>query len=93
MTNERWLSTLHRVNPPVVDGKIAQRMSAAYFHDGNADATVEAIPTCVEPGTKPIHPPIRISEHIEEKVRGIKDGTAKVKAGREAQRAAQAVER
>ncbi len=39
-TNERWLSTLHRVKPPIVDGTIQRRRSAAYFHDGNADAVI-----------------------------------------------------
>ena len=39
-TNERWQSTLHRVKPPLVDGTIQRRRSAAYFHDGNPAAVV-----------------------------------------------------
>lgn len=46
-TNERWLSTLHRVKPPIVNGTIARRRSAAYFHDGNIDALIETLPSCV----------------------------------------------
>ena len=43
-TNERWKSTLHRVKPPIVDGTIKRRRSAAFFHDGNIDAVISALP-------------------------------------------------
>ena len=48
LTNERWLSTLHRVKPPVVDGTIRRRRSAAFFHDGDADAVVAPLPAFVD---------------------------------------------
>ena len=57
-TNERWQSTLHRVKPPIVDGTITRRRSAAYFHDGNADAVIAALPTCDAPGEEPLYAPI-----------------------------------
>jgi isopenicillin N synthase-like dioxygenase len=44
-TNEEWISTLHRVAAPRIDGALVPRRSAAYFHDGNLDALVECLPT------------------------------------------------
>jgi isopenicillin N synthase-like dioxygenase len=43
-TNDRWRSTVHRVDPPIVDGQIIRRRSAAFFFDGNYDAVIEALP-------------------------------------------------
>jgi len=85
-TNEKWMSTLHRVKPPIVDGTIERRRSAAYFHDGNADALITAIPTCVEPGEQPIYPPITVGEHIRRKLAGSREGQRNDAATREAAR-------
>ncbi|MGD9527687.1 isopenicillin N synthase family dioxygenase [Pseudonocardia sp.] len=85
-TNERWLSTLHRVKPPVVDGTVRRRRSAAFFHDGNVEAVVEALPSCVPPGRAPIHPPTTIGEHIEAKLAGSRAGIANTAATRDAER-------
>ena len=85
-TNERWMSTLHRVKPPIVDGTIERRRSAAFFHDGNVDAVIAAIPTCVEPGAEPTYPPITVGEHIAAKLAGSRAGTANPAAEREAAR-------
>jgi len=85
-TNERWMSTLHRVKPPIVDGTINRRRSAAYFHDGNADATIAPIPSTVEPGSEPLYPPITVSEHIRAKLAGSRAGKINTAATREAAR-------
>ena len=85
-TNERWMSTLHRVKPPIVDGTINRRRSAAYFHDGNADATISAIPSTVEPGSEPLYPPISVSAHIQAKLAGSRAGKLNTAATREAAR-------
>ncbi|GAB2449857.1 isopenicillin N synthase-like dioxygenase [Conyzicola lurida] len=85
-TNERWMSTLHRVKPPIVDGTINRRRSAAYFHDGNADATIAAIPSTVEPGTEALYPPITVSAHIQAKLAGSRAGKINTSATREAAR-------
>ncbi|EME24866.1 hypothetical protein G418_03608 [Rhodococcus qingshengii BKS 20-40] len=45
LTNDRWMSTLHRVAPPVVNGTIKRRRSAAFFHDGNVDAVIATLPS------------------------------------------------
>jgi len=85
-TNERWMSTLHRVKPPIVDGTINRRRSAAYFHDGNADATISAIPATIEPGGEALYPPITVSEHIRAKLAGSRAGKINTAATREAAR-------
>ncbi|BDZ63757.1 isopenicillin N synthase family dioxygenase [Agromyces mangrovi Wang et al. 2018] len=90
-TNERWMSTLHRVKPPIVGGTIERRRSAAYFHDGNADALIEAIPTTVPAGEEPLYPPITVGDHIAAKLAGSREGrrnapgreTARVLAARD----------
>ncbi len=55
-TNDRWRSTVHRVTP--VAGERA-RMSMAFFHMANWDATIECLPTCLEPGASPAHEPVQ----------------------------------
>ncbi|GAA4762943.1 isopenicillin N synthase family dioxygenase [Microbacterium gilvum] len=70
MTNERWRSTLHRVKPPVIDGTIRRRRSAAFFFDGNVDAVIETIPGTVAPGEQPLYAPVTVGEHIAAKLRG-----------------------
>ena len=88
-TNDRWMSTIHRVDPPVVDGQIARRRSAAFFFDGNHDAIIEALPgTLVEGETG--YPPITIAENIAMKVAGLRTGAAPVTQLREAARVAAA---
>jgi isopenicillin N synthase-like dioxygenase len=66
-TNDRWRSTVHRVVPPRGPGP-ARRRSAAFFHDGNYDAVVECLPTCVEPGERPLYPPVVAGEHLKAKL-------------------------
>lgn len=47
-TNDRWVSTLHRVsNPRDEDGTVARRQSLAFFHNASFDAEIECIPTCL----------------------------------------------
>jgi isopenicillin N synthase-like dioxygenase len=85
-TNERWLSTLHRVKPPVVDGRIERRRSAAFFHDGDLDAVIETIPTCLAPGEAPTYAPITVGEHLAAKLAGSRSGVRNASAEREAAR-------
>jgi isopenicillin N synthase-like dioxygenase len=69
-TNDRWRSTLHRVLAVLDgDGRPARRRSAAFFHDGNADAVVSTLPTCAGDHADP-YEPIRIGEHIARKLAG-----------------------
>jgi isopenicillin N synthase-like dioxygenase len=68
-TNDRWRSTMHRVVPPPGDGP-ARRRSTAFFLEGNYDAQVACIPTCLAPGEEPIYPPITAGEYLIGKLIG-----------------------
>lgn len=83
-TNERWMSTVHRVRPPIVEGRVKRRRSAAFFHDGNVDAVISTLPTCL--GDGPAYPPITVGEHIQAKLAGSRAGVANTAAEREAAR-------
>ncbi|MFD6676691.1 isopenicillin N synthase family dioxygenase [Rhodococcus zopfii] len=85
LTNDRWRSTLHRVKPPIVDGTIARRRSAAFFHDGNVDAVVATLPGFVDAG-EDAYEPIIIRDHIKAKLAGSRHGKANTAAVREAAR-------
>ncbi|MFI7588690.1 isopenicillin N synthase family dioxygenase [Spongisporangium articulatum] len=86
-TGDRWLSTLHRVKPPVVDGRIERRRSAALFHDGNSDALIRTLPSA----DGVAYEPIRVDEHIEAKLNGSRGGVLNTTATREAERIRTAV--
>jgi isopenicillin N synthase-like dioxygenase len=48
-TNNRWVSTLHRVvNPPRDKALGSRRLSMAFFHQPNYDAVIECLPTCCD---------------------------------------------
>ena len=63
-TNDRWLSTPHRVvNPADGEAARARRQSLAYFVNVNMDADIECIPTCHgDEGSK--YPTIKAGEHL-----------------------------
>ncbi|WP_219924236.1 isopenicillin N synthase family dioxygenase [Nocardioides campestrisoli] len=83
-TNEQWMSTLHRVKPPIVEGRVERRRSAAFFHDGNVDGVISTLPPCVGDGSK--YAPITVGEHINAKLAGSRAGVANAAAEREAAR-------
>lgn len=82
VTNDEWMSTLHRVKPPVVDGTIKRRRSAAFFHDWNADALIETLPAALERG-EAFYEPVTVSEHVAAKLRGSRAGVKNRSAARE----------
>jgi isopenicillin N synthase-like dioxygenase len=84
-TNDRWRSTVHRVNPPITDGQIIRRRSAAFFFDGNHDAVIAPLPGTLVDG-EPGYPPITVAENIAAKVAGLKAGVKPAAALREAAR-------
>ena len=68
-TNDRWVSTLHRVgNPPEAAGATSRRVALVFFHQPNDDALIECIPTCRMPGEAPLYPPITSGEHLRQKI-------------------------
>jgi isopenicillin N synthase-like dioxygenase len=70
LTNDQWRSTLHRVKPPVVDGTILRRRSAAFFHDGNVDAIVGPLPGMVDSDHPARYEPVTVGEHVARKLAG-----------------------
>ncbi|CAN5681611.1 2-oxoglutarate and iron-dependent oxygenase domain-containing protein [soil metagenome] len=68
-TNDRWRSTLHRVQPvQSLAGKYAKRRSIPFFHEGNFDAYVECLPTCCGPDNPAKYPPITSGAHVLAKI-------------------------
>ncbi len=61
-TNDRWVSTLHRVVVP--EGVTGDRISVAFFHQPAYDALIECIPTCTSPDDPPHHEPVTSGEWI-----------------------------
>jgi isopenicillin N synthase-like dioxygenase len=57
-TNDRWVSTLHRViNPPADQGGMNRRQSLAFFHQPNWSATIKTLDVCVKAdGVVKYHP-------------------------------------
>lgn len=86
ITNDRWMSTLHRVKPPIVDGSIRRRRSAAFFHDGNVDAVIATAPGYFDADAGLAYAPITVGDHIAAKLAGSRQGKANVAAVREAAR-------
>ena len=85
-TNERWTSTLHRVKPPVINGTIERRRSAAFFHDGNVDAMIETLAACVDAEHPDLYEPVTVGEHIAAKLAGSRAGVRNASATRESAR-------
>ena len=64
-TNDRWVSTLHRVvNPPVDRRAGSRRASIAFFHQPNYDAPIECLPTCRSPEGPPRYAPTTSGAHL-----------------------------
>lgn len=64
-TNDRWVSTLHRVaNPPMELARVSRRQSLVFFHNPNYDAVIECIPGCQGPDNPPKYPPITSGEYL-----------------------------
>lgn len=69
-TNDRWVSTLHRVAFPALPaGGLTRRQSIAFFHQPNWDAEISCIPTCLAPGAKAKYAPVRSGPYLMEKFR------------------------
>lgn len=67
-TNDRWVSTLHRVvNPPRDLAHDADRVSVVFFHQPNYDAVISCLPTVLEPGESPKYPPVTSGQHLYDK--------------------------
>ena len=69
-TNDRWVSTLHRVvNPSLADGATARRQSLAFFHQPNWSAEISCLEACLAPGETPKHAPVLSGPYLMSKFR------------------------
>lgn len=67
-TNDRWVSTVHRVvNPPRDVAGDSRRISLVFFHQPNYDAMIECLPSCLAPGDEPKYAPISSGDHLYNK--------------------------
>jgi isopenicillin N synthase-like dioxygenase len=82
-TNEEWISTMHRVAAPRVNGVLVPRRSAAYFHDGDVDALIECLPSCVSAANPARYEPVTVGEHLAAKLAGSRGGQLNPYATRE----------
>lgn len=68
-TNDRWVSTMHRVAVPEnLNDATSRRMSVGYFMHPNYDAEIRCIPTCLSAGQAPEYGPITAGGHIRAKI-------------------------
>jgi len=64
-TNDRWVSTLHRViNPPHEAWQRSRRQSLVFFHNPNPDAIITCLPSCCGPDRPVKYPPISAGEFL-----------------------------
>jgi isopenicillin N synthase-like dioxygenase len=69
-TNDRWVSTLHRVNSPGAEGSGAsRRQSMAFFHNSSSDAEIRCISTCLEAGEQPKYETVKAGHYLTERFR------------------------
>jgi isopenicillin N synthase-like dioxygenase len=85
-TNDEWVSTMHRVTGPRINGALVSRRSAAYFHDGNVDALIECLPSCVSAGNPARYEPVTVGDHLAAKLAGSRGGQLNPYAIREVAR-------
>ncbi|CAN7321085.1 isopenicillin N synthase family oxygenase [Rhizobium rhizogenes] len=77
-TNDRWVSTVHRVvNPPPEEGGMQRRQSLAFFHQPNWFAEIACLPSCLPPGEEPKYAPVLSGPYLMGKFKS----TVTAKAG------------
>ena len=67
-TNDRWVSTLHRVvNPSAQAGGLERRQSFAFFHQPNWDAEIRCLESCIGQGETAKYEPVRSGPYLMSK--------------------------
>ena len=67
-TNDRWVSTLHRVANPPRDRASTHKTSLLFFHQPNYDAIIECLPTCVNEENPAKYGRTTSGEHVTMKI-------------------------
>lgn len=70
-TNDRWVSTLHRVVMPaqLTDDSQVARQSIAFFYNTNYDAEIRCIPTCLDSAGCAHYDPVIAGEYLMQRFR------------------------
>ncbi len=69
-TNDRWVSTVHRVvNPPADQSGKDRRQSMAFFHQPNWDAEIRVLDVCLAEDEAPKYEPVRSGPYLMAKFR------------------------
>jgi len=66
-TNDRWISTLHRVQTPPTTDYGRRRISLPFFCQPNYDTVVECLPTCRDSGATARYGPITSGQNMTAK--------------------------
>ena len=70
-TNDRWVSTQHRILTPPQEQWHKDRISLPFFHQPNWSAVIECLPSCTDADTPPAHEPVLSGEYLSYKVVGL----------------------
>ena len=62
-SNDRWVSTLHRVAVPPPDAVPMDRISLVFFQNPNPDTVIRCFESCVRASETEKYPPITVAEH------------------------------
>ena len=68
-TNDKWISTLHRVTNPPPDQAGKRRQSLVFFHNPNPCVLIKCLDCCCSPKNPPKYPPILAEEYLKVKSR------------------------
>jgi isopenicillin N synthase-like dioxygenase len=60
-SNDRWISTLHRVAVPPPETVPSDRISLVFFQYPNPDTLIRCFESCAGPGEK--YPPVTVADH------------------------------
>ena len=67
-TNDRWVSTLHRVSSPdQAGGGQSRRQSMAFFYNTSFDAEISCIPTCKDADAKAKYEPVMGGDYLHQR--------------------------
>ena len=67
LTNDKWISTLHRVITPPLDQAGKRRQSLVFFHNPNPCTLIKCLDCCCSPKNPPKYPPILAAEYLKAK--------------------------
>jgi isopenicillin N synthase-like dioxygenase len=62
-SNDRWVSTMHRVAVPPPDAVPTDRISLVFFQNPNPDTVIRCFDSCAGPNRAEKYPPITVAEH------------------------------